>query len=83
MSDWKIDDNLFILESVSALWKLCFDEENQTFITREQELGVVDLLVDLKCSENEKIKKACNGALWTLRNALKKSNLTKYKKIGI
>jgi hypothetical protein len=37
----------------------------------------------LKSSENEKIKKACNGALWTLRDALKKTVVEKYKKIGI
>ena len=64
------------------MWALCFDEDNQSLITGKPELDVVDLLVDLKSSENEKIKKACNGALWTLRDALKKTVVEKYKKIG-
>ncbi|XP_060579608.1 uncharacterized protein LOC132736486, partial [Ruditapes philippinarum] len=68
-------------ESVSALWALCFDEDNQLLITGKPELGVVDVLVDLKSSKNEKIKNACNGALWTLRDALKKTVVENYKKI--
>ncbi|XP_053382963.1 uncharacterized protein LOC128549690 [Mercenaria mercenaria] len=69
-------------ESVAALWALCFDEDNQSLITGKVELGVVDLLVDLKHSENDSIKKSCNGALWTLRDALKITVCEKYKKIG-
>jgi hypothetical protein len=61
---------------------LCFDEENQLLITGKPELGVVDVLLDLESSENEKIKNACNGALWTLRDALKKADAEKYKKKG-
>jgi hypothetical protein len=71
-----------VVESVSALWALCFKEDNKSLITGKPELGVVDLLVDLKSSKNEKIKKVCNGALWTLRDALKKTVVEKYKKIG-
>jgi hypothetical protein len=36
----------------------------------------------LKSSENEKIKNACKGALWTLRDALKKTVVEKYKQVG-
>ncbi|XP_053382962.1 uncharacterized protein LOC123539905 isoform X2 [Mercenaria mercenaria] len=75
-------DNAEQYESVAALWALCFDEDNQSLITGKAELGVVDLLVDLKHSENDSIKKSCNGALWTLRDALKKTVCEKYKKIG-
>ncbi|XP_060569404.1 uncharacterized protein LOC132727835, partial [Ruditapes philippinarum] len=69
-------------ESVSALWALCFDEDNQSLITGKPELEVVDLLVDLKSSKNKKIKNVCNGALWTLRDVLKKTVVEKYKKIA-
>lgn len=78
----KTGDKAEQYESVAALWALCFDGDNQTLICGKPELEVVDLLVDLKSSDNGNIRKACNGALWTLRDALKKTVIEKYRKIG-
>lgn len=69
-------------ESVQAIWALCFDEDNQTFITGNADLGVIELLMDLKKTDDIQIKRACNGALWTLKDALKKTVVERYKQIG-
>lgn len=68
---------------MAAIWALCFDADNRVLITAKEELGVVDLLLELKQGDDQGIKKVCNGALWTLRVELKNSSVEKYKKIGV
>ena len=46
-----------------------------------EELRVVTTLLNLKNSYSEKIKSAANGALWTLREDLEKSE--KYHELGM
>ena len=68
---------------MQAIWALCFDKENRTKIVSSKSLGVVDLLADKLSSSNTKIQKVCNGALWTLREALKISPEAEYKSLGM
>ena len=67
---------------MSALWALSFDCDNKKKICNEEQLGVVDLFVHLKNSEDERIRKVCKRALWTIRDELKSSRVDKYKKLG-
>ncbi|XP_060595653.1 uncharacterized protein LOC132749773 [Ruditapes philippinarum] len=69
-------------ESVAAIWALCFDKDNRTLVTSKQELGVIELLVKLKLSEDADVKKACMGALWTLREDINSSPVETYRKLG-
>ncbi|XP_052271259.1 uncharacterized protein LOC127871976 isoform X2 [Dreissena polymorpha] len=66
-------------ESVQAVWVLCFDKNNQEMVAKDENLGVVELLFDLKKSPSARIRQTCNGALWTLRDALASSKLQKYR----
>ncbi|KAH3859833.1 uncharacterized protein LOC127871977 [Dreissena polymorpha] len=66
-------------ESVSALWALCFDKTNQQKVAKNENLGLVELLFELKTSEDARIRKACNGALWTLRDVLASSEIQKFR----
>ena len=67
------------VEATRALWTLSFDENNQaTMIDGETE--VVELFLELKDSQDAKVQKACNGALWNMRNKLQESS--KYQAIG-
>lgn len=72
-----------LTESVSAIWAMCFDEDNRKRVANDKELGVVELLHDLQKSENPQIKKACDGALFTLWDSLKASSVTFYKSISM
>ena len=73
---------LWCEESVQAIWALCFDKEVQARVAEDTKLGVVDFLDDTRHSENARVKASCNGALWTLKDALKTSSHKKYKEIG-
>ena len=42
--------------------------------------GVIDALLEQKDFPDPKTRKACNGALWNMRNKLKESK--KYQEIG-
>ncbi|KAL4217626.1 hypothetical protein ACF0H5_022368 [Mactra antiquata] len=69
-------------ESAEAIWALSFDAENQALITGNAELGVIELLMELKQEDSNKIKKACNGALWNMKEALRCTVIEKYREIG-
>ncbi|XP_053407665.1 uncharacterized protein LOC123547444 [Mercenaria mercenaria] len=80
MSDGDEDEQL---ESVQALWYLTFDVDIRQKIVGDQDLGVVDVLIELSKSKNDKIRKTCIGALWTLRNDLAVSDIKEYKRAAI
>ncbi|XP_052260659.1 uncharacterized protein LOC127864812 [Dreissena polymorpha] len=71
------------LESVHAIWALSFDKDNQQKVVSTEDLGVLELLFELKKSENVNIKKACNGALWNHRDMLKTCELQKYRDFAL
>ncbi|XP_053374676.1 uncharacterized protein LOC123532122 [Mercenaria mercenaria] len=80
LSDGDEDEQL---ESVQALWYLTFDSDIRKKIVGDQELGVVDVLIELSKSKNNRIRKTCIGALWTLRGDLADSNIKEYKRAAI
>ncbi|XP_052250557.1 uncharacterized protein LOC127857880 isoform X2 [Dreissena polymorpha] len=70
-------------ESVNAAWALCFNKDTQQKVAKDESLGLVELLFDLKTSSNSHIRKTCNGALWTLRDVLASSEYQKNRIFGI
>ena len=72
----------FILtEAVGAIWALSFDEENRKVMVKNEELGVITTLLNLRSSDSAKIKAAANGALWNLREDLEKTE--KFHELGM
>ncbi|XP_052271977.1 uncharacterized protein LOC127872687 [Dreissena polymorpha] len=69
--------------NVHAIWALSFDKDNQQKVVSTEGLGVLELLFELKKSQNVNIKKACNGALWNHRNMLKNCELQKYRDFAL
>ena len=52
-------------------------------MVQSEEIGLVDLLQNIDQSgHTPAIKKACSGALWTIREELKSSTNEKYKELG-
>ncbi|XP_052765538.1 uncharacterized protein LOC128206875 [Mya arenaria] len=72
-----------LYESVQGIWALCFDKlVQQKVVAQEYEGGIVRFLCDVKQSASAQVKQACNGALWTLKDTLRTSNIQQYKEIG-
>ncbi|XP_062588039.1 uncharacterized protein LOC134249708 [Saccostrea cucullata] len=66
------------IEALGALWMLSFDKENQDVMVKDD--TVMKTLIDLQTSQTKKIKNACHGALWNMREKL--SSIDKYKELG-
>ena len=66
--------SIYNIGSVGAIWALAFDPGIRKTMLSDKELGVVDLLLKLKDSDNQKINEMCAGALWTIREEHKTSN---------
>jgi len=63
------------------MWSLSFVEENQKAMILDNECFPIDTFITLRKSPSKKVKKICNGALWTMRKTLAESD--KYKQIGM
>lgn len=72
-----------IYESVNAIWQLCFNEDNKEKVVMNQKIGVLDLLMELYKSQDEKIQKPCKGTLRLLSPYLQKSTNKKYGSLGL
>ncbi|XP_045161928.2 uncharacterized protein LOC123526741 [Mercenaria mercenaria] len=71
------------IESLLAILALSFNDNIRADMTKTSELGVVDLLLDLKeSSDDQKIKSACEKTLWNLKDDLLLSPIPSYKKAG-
>ncbi|KAH3748554.1 hypothetical protein DPMN_183000 [Dreissena polymorpha] len=46
-------------------------------------MGVVEFLIQMKKSDDEKLNKPCRGALWTLRTAMKQSDSKIYREYAL
>lgn len=66
------------LEAFGALWMLSFDEENQKIMLKDD--AVMEAFIKFRTSHNIKVKKACNGALWNMREELR--TIKKYRELG-
>ncbi|XP_045182816.2 uncharacterized protein LOC123541422 isoform X1 [Mercenaria mercenaria] len=66
------------IEGVLSIWTLAFSKDIRKAITADRDLGVVDLLLDLKKQENTELKNACERCLWTLKDELKASPVKEY-----
>lgn len=66
------------LEAFGALWMLSFDEENQKIMINDD--AVMEAFIKFRTSHNIKVKKACNGALWNMREELR--TIKKYRGLG-
>ncbi|XP_045166230.1 uncharacterized protein LOC123529776 [Mercenaria mercenaria] len=70
----KTGDEKEQLESVHAIWALCFDEEIRKDVVNDKDSKVVNVLLDLeKTTTNDSIKNACAKCLWTLKQELSTS----------
>ncbi|KAJ8307350.1 hypothetical protein KUTeg_015434 [Tegillarca granosa] len=65
--------------SAKTLRTLLFDKDNKEYIVNHPELKVVETLTKFQHSENNVVCRACEGALWNLREVLHKE--TKYKDV--
>lgn len=63
---------------MGALWTLSFDKENQDVMLQDD--AVMKNFINLRTSPIQRIKNACNGALWNMREKL--SSEDKYKELG-
>nr|XP_006816976.1 PREDICTED: uncharacterized protein LOC100367825 [Saccoglossus kowalevskii] len=52
--------------AATAIWTLAFHADNKDRIRKEE--GCLEALTKLQHSDNSGLKKACNGALWELRD---------------
>ncbi|XP_061166315.1 uncharacterized protein LOC133175222 [Saccostrea echinata] len=66
------------IEALGALWMLSFDKENQDIMIKDD--AVMKTFIDFHTSSTKKIKNACSGALWNMREKL--SSVDKYKELG-
>ena len=76
MSIWYL-----LTEAIGAVWALSFDEDNRKVMVENEELCVITTLLNLKTTDDAKIKAAANGALWNLRGDLEKSK--KFHDLGM
>lgn len=58
---------------------LSFDKDNQNIMLQDD--AVMETLIKFQTSQNKKIKNACDGALWNMREKL--TSKVKYEEIGI
>ena len=58
---------------MGAIWALSFDRDNRKVMVENEDLRVIPLLLNLKSSDDVKVKAAANGTLWNLREDLKKT----------
>lgn len=65
------------IEAFGALWVLSFDKDNQKKMLKDD--AVMETFIKLRTSHNIKIKNACNGALWNMREKLR--TIKKYKEL--
>lgn len=68
----------YFTEAMGALWTLSFDKENQDVMLQDD--AVMKNFINLRTSPIQRIKNACNGALWNMREKL--SSEDKYKELG-
>jgi hypothetical protein len=68
---------LLLLEAVGALWTLSFDEQNRAEMINNPDSKVIDTLYKCHKAENEEVRKICYKALWTMRDHLKSSGISK------
>ena len=74
---------MYISEVIQALWVLAFNPDIRKMMVEREEIGLVQLLLNLDHSNHTPaIKKACRGALWTIREELKSSTNEKYRQLG-
>ena len=74
---------MYISEVIQALWVLAFDPDIRKMMVGSEEIGLVDLLLKVYQSNHKPaIKKACSGALWTVREELTSSPNEKYRQLG-
>lgn len=66
------------IEAFGALWVLSFDSDNQEIMLQDD--AVMETFISFRTSQNKKIKNACDGALWNMREKL--SSKVKYEEIG-
>lgn len=66
------------IEAFGALWVLSFDKDNQDIMLQDD--AVMETLIKFRKSQNKKIKNACDGALWNMREKL--TSKVKYEEIG-
>lgn len=69
---------IILLEAFGALWMLSFDKDNQKIMLKDDAL--METFIKFRTSHNMKVKNACNGALWNMREKLR--TIKKYKEIG-
>lgn len=65
------------IEAFEALWMLSFDKDNQNNILNDD--AVMEAFIKFRKSHCLKIKNACNGALWNMREKL--SAMKKYERL--
>ncbi|XP_052813853.1 uncharacterized protein LOC128240904 isoform X2 [Mya arenaria] len=70
------------MECLQLIWVLCYDKENKKEVVDNEELGLVDLLLELQESTEKDIACASCNALWTIRDELTKSKNRRFRKIG-
>lgn len=58
---------------------LSFDKDNQDILLQDD--AVMETLIKFRKYQNKKIKNACDGALWNMREKL--TSKVKYEEIGI
>ncbi|XP_052804739.1 uncharacterized protein LOC128234511 isoform X2 [Mya arenaria] len=63
------------MESIQSLWVLCFDKDNKEEAINNKELGIKDLLTDLKVYKDKDIANTSVRVLWILRDVFETSSL--------